>query len=160
MNSSRHDSLPIRGPEWSNAQVTRTSLRVEPISKSQQRQLRQDSIRDKTEQTKQQLHNLFKTYVPGMNNSQSRRSGLQRSLSEKGLYAATHTDDFRRLKKELSATGVRTTNKAVLAPVLQDHFTHMSSGSTAAAWIETIASQPGKLSTTHPLGISYSTKSR
>ena len=113
---------PIRGPEWSNAQVTRTSMRVEPLSNSQLQVLRKDSIQTKVDQHIQKIRQAICARVPGLKRSaQTARSVGQRAVSEKCLFAATNTDDFRKLKKELSATGVVNINNVVIVPVVGEH---------------------------------------
>lgn len=118
-------AAPIRGPEWSNAKITRTSIRVEHLSAWQLQDLQklEGSIRTKFDRCIQHLQKAICTRVPGLGQKtpQMQRSIGEKAVSEKCLFAATNTDDFRKLKEELSVTGVVNINNAVIISVVGDH---------------------------------------
>jgi hypothetical protein len=131
-------NAPIRGPEWSNAQITRTSNRVEPLSAWQLQDLQQpeESIRIKFDRCIQQYHDAICKYVPQLVRKpvQIERTIGQKAVSEKCLFAATNTDDFRKLKEELCATGVMNINNAVIVPVVGDHECLHTSTNMPRSW--------------------------
>jgi Zn-dependent M32 family carboxypeptidase len=125
MNSTSQQ--PIRGPEWSGAQVTRTSLRVEPMSKAQQRQLLHESLRSRADEKRQQIQKFVvdvlmpPTPIATTPPDSSRSGNMKRARSVKAWKVTRNSNDFREFKKELSKSGVCTSNGAFLHPVVDEH---------------------------------------
>jgi hypothetical protein len=121
-------TVVIRGPDWVDAKVTRTSIRVEPMTAVQKQQLRHDSQRARALQRSEDLNELIKRCASKLSlgiwtdTNGIEQQEIQRSLSAKGIYATEHPEDFRQLKKELRQTRfVNTSNKAVLDPIVNAH---------------------------------------
>lgn len=112
-----HLAAPIRGPEWSGAQVTRTSLRVEPLSKAQMRKLQSNSFRRNADAKRHQIQTYIGSVL--MPSPLNQKQKVRRT--DKAEKIIMSSDDFRDFKKEVGATGLQTTNVAMLNPILDQH---------------------------------------
>lgn len=89
----------IRGPEWSNPRVTRTSIKVEDMSPSQRRVIRWTQRAEALKGMSKMLH------IPHFS------KGEEKPIEEEALYSFEASHEFHQLQQHFQTAGIVTNNR-------------------------------------------------